>query len=737
MKIITTCIIIIFLFSFSASGQQFNGQVLDSLTKQPISYATVYVVELHTGATTNDSGKFILSAALAGQVHLQISCIGYQTNIFVANLSSEKVKTFLLLESHLQLTEVVVSTSSKKLQQDNVVAIVQKSISELKQNAPVNLTEALSNIPGVDNYSTGSGIGKPVIRGLSGNRIVVYSQNVRVENQQWGDEHGLGIGDVGIENAEVIKGAASLLYGADAIGGVLYFADERYAAFNSFQCFVASKFLSNTLGIFNEGGLKFNRNNFKMNLFGSYNSNADYQLPNMNRVLNTRFSEANFKSSMGYNFKKWIGNFRYSFHYNNFGITERDTILNSTERQFDVPFQKVINQLFTFDNTILLGETNLNATFGYNQNIRKEFEDTVAFPNLNMVLRTFNYHLKSSTALLNNKLNLMTGLQGMIQQNTNGTNKVLIPDATINDIGGFTVLNYSPIKKLTLEGGLRFDNRNISTQAMQTASTYFQRLKRNFSNFNFAIGSSYKLKKMIFRLNVASGFRAPNASELLSNGVHEGTLRYEIGYNNLLSEKAIQIDYSINYEQEHLSFYLNPFYNHIGNYIFLSPTDSLIDNLPVFNYKQTAANLLGGEFGFHWHPHPIEWLHLECNYSSIFASDQSGNDLPLIPPNKIQTLIKGEFKTKGKMKFESVFIEHIYRFAQNRIAVVETASPEYHLLNAGIVFQIKAKNNFFEITTGAKNILNTKYIDHLSRFKEIGINNSGLSIYIGLKWKFN
>lgn len=724
------------MFSTMASGQQFKGQVLDSITKQSIPFAAVYAVELHTGATANATGNFTLSSNISGQVHLQISCIGYQTNIFLTDLSSEKEKIFMLVESHLQLSEVVVSTSSVKLQQDNIVSVVQKSISELNQSSPTNLTEAISSIPGVDNYSTGSGIGKPVIRGLSGNRIVVYAQNVRIENQQWGDEHGLGIGDVGIENVEIIKGASSLLYGADAIGGVLYFTDERYASFNSLECFASSRFLSNTQGTFNNAGAKFNRNNFKVNLFGSYASNADYQLPNSYRALNTRFSETNFKASTGYNFKNWIGNLRYSFLSNNFGITESDTLSNSTERKTELPFQKVDNHLLTFDNTLFVGKTKLSATFGYNQNNRKEFEDAASSPNLNMILSTFNYHIKSNTSFLNNKLNLMAGIQGMGQQNVNEATEVLIPDAKINDFGGFAVLNFSPLTDLSFEGGIRFDNRNISTTEMQTPQTYFPKLNRNFNNFNFAIGSSYRIKKIVLRTNVASGFRAPNTSELLSNGVHEGTLRYEIGDTNLKSEKATQIDFSIDWEIEHLSFYINPFFNHINNYIFLSPADSLIDDLTVYYYRQTEANLSGGELGFHWHPHPVDWLHLEGNYSSVFGADKSGNALPLIPANKIQTTIKAEFQTKGKVKFESVFIEYIYRFSQNRVAVYETSTPDYHLLNAGLVSQINSKNNNFEIITGVKNILNTKYTEHLSRFKQLGISNAGFNVYVGLKWKF-
>lgn len=717
-------------------SQQFSGQVLDSLNRQPLRYASVYLLELQTGVTTDSNGFFVLPPKISGSIHLQVSCLGYRTSIFLVDLSNEKNSLFYLSESHVQLHEVVVSTPSFKLQQDNIVSVVQKSIPELSQRSPVNLMEAISNIPGVDNYSTGTGIGKPVLRGLSGNRLVVYTQNVRIENQQWGDEHGLGIGETGIENVEVIKGPASLLYGADALGGVLYFVDERYAPHNSFQGFAASRFHSNTLGTLNSAIVKLNKNGFKMNLSGNYNSNTDYLLPSRNRVLNSRFNESGFKANMGYHFKKWAGNIRYSFLHNNVGITESDTVSNGVERRPELPFQKVQNHLLSMDNAFFFGTSKLTATLGYSQNSRKEFEDTISSPNLDLDLKSFSFNFRNNTSLLNNKMNLMTGIQGMSQQNRNLADEVLIPDATTTDIGAFLVLNFSLFWDMDVEGGIRYDYRKLSTKEMQTDDAFFPKLDRHFNNLNFALGGSYRIKRFVIRANAATGYRPPNSSELLSNGVHEGTLRYEIGDRNLDSELARQIDFSLDYKNDHFSFFINPFFNHINNYIFLSPTDSMIDNFPVFNYKQTNANLIGGETGLHWHPHPIDWLHIESNYSSVFATDASGNALPLIPANRIHTTLRGELKARGRVYLESLYVEHIYRFSQNRIAVYETSSTAYHLLNAGLVFRVNTDRDFFEVTAGLKNILNTKYTDHLSRFKTMGINNPGINAYIGLKWKW-
>ena len=183
---------------------------------------------------------------------------------------------------------MVISVPGGKLQSENIVNIERRKLEQLQQTAPATLAEAISNIPGVEQNTTGTGIGKPVIRGLSGNRIVTYAQGIRIENQQWGAEHGLGVGEVGIESAEVIKGPASLLYGSDALGGVLYFVDERYAKHNTVEGFAQIRFLSNTLGIFNTLGTKLHKGRFKLNLFGTYTSNADYQTPNIRESVQTR-----------------------------------------------------------------------------------------------------------------------------------------------------------------------------------------------------------------------------------------------------------------------------------------------------------------------------------------------------------------------------------------------------------------------------------------------------------------
>jgi len=733
----TTISITLFLFTtVSTFGQNFIGTVLDKETKEVIPYAQVYFVDLKTGTTTDENGIFKIEHFNQKNIHIQITFVGYKIIDEILNIDITKEKTFHLEQGHFALEEVVVSAPSGRLQSENIVSIERKKITELQQTSPLTLAEAISNIPGVEQTTTGAGIGKPVIRGLSGNRIVTYAQGIRIENQQWGDEHGLGVGDVGIESVEVIKGPASLLYGSDALGGVLYFVDERYASQNTVEGFAQTKFLSNTLGSINSMGFKIHKGKIKFNLFGAYSSHADYQAPNFDRVFNTRFDEKNIKSSIGFNTKNWISNIRYSYLQNNYGIVEDAVYTNSTQRKFIIPFQTINNHNVSFENIVFTGKSKLNLTLGYTNNYRKEFEDDANNQALGLKLNTFTYNLKWYSPTYKDRFDFIIGSQGMVQSNLNNGEEVLIPDANTTDFGAFGLANLK-LNKFQIQAGIRADYREIDTKSMVTDDGNFPALKKSYNGLTFSGGTVYKIKKTKFRTNISSGLRAPNTTELLSDGVHHGTNRYIKGDVNLTNENATQIDFSFDYQDEHFGFSVNPFYNAIQNYIFLSPSNTVIDNSPVFEYRQTNAFLYGGELGFHYHPHKIHWLHLESNLSTVIAEDRNGNPLPLIPQTKINSTLKAEISHKGKLQLKNLFVQHIYRFKQNRTSLFETATNDYNLINIGLNLEVATKNNPIEITTGIKNLLNTEYIDHLSRFKTLEIPNQGINFYIGLKVNLN
>ncbi|WP_139959470.1 TonB-dependent receptor [Flavicella sediminum] len=742
MKKFTFLFSILFL-SFQANSQEFVGVVKDKSNRSTIPFATIYFLELQTGTVADENGEFSLENLPNNKLKIQITSVGYKSKTAIINIAKKGKKTFFLEESLHDLKEVFLVAPKGKLQTENSLQIVHKSIKELQQTASVSLAEAITNIAGVSQISTGAGIGKPVIRGLSGNRIVTYAQGIRMENQQWGGEHGLGIGDVGIESVEVIKGPSSLLYGSDALGGVLYFIDALYAKPNRVESFVSTNFQSNTLASLTSAGIKYHKKNFKWNLFSAYNSHADYKTPNNDRVFNSRFDEANIKGAFGYSKDNWISHIKYSFLQNNFGIIEADEKYgNGTKRNFEIPYQEIKNHALSFENTFLFDEAKINAVLGYTGNRRKEFEHHEEHEEheeeehdeheeegaaLNMNLETYTYNIKWFSPTISDNFEIILGSQGMHQTNTNSGEELLIPDAVTKDFGIFSVLHWD-LESIQLQGGLRRDYRKIET----SEHVDFEALTKTFKSTNYSLGVVYPFDKLILKANFSAGFRAPNTSELIANGVHHGTSQYVKGNSVLKSEKAKQFDVSLNYNNDHLSLSFNPYLNKINNYIYLSPTGTNIEDNPVFEYLQNNATLYGGELGIHFHPHNYHWLHLESTLATVYAEDDDKNALPLIPATKINSSLKIAFEGERKFQIESLFLNHIYNFEQTNIGLNETESPKYQLVNLGMNFKIASKETPLKINTGIKNIFNTKYIDHLSRLKTMDINNQGINFYLGL-----
>ncbi|SHF77698.1 iron complex outermembrane recepter protein [Flavobacterium fluvii] len=632
------------------------------------------------------------------------------------------------------LDEVIISTAFNKIQSQNVMKVEHESIKSLQQKGMTTLIESLATIPGVSQVSTGTSIGKPVIRGLSGNRVLVYSQGVRIENQQFGDEHGLGLNDAGIESVEVIKGPASLLYGSDALGGVLYFNPEKFAAANTFQANFSQKFFSNTLGSNSSLGLKTSTENWKFLARGSYNIHSDYKMADGERVTNTRYNETDFKTGIGYSNSKFSSIFRYNYNNLDLGIPEEGIAEQSTNKKTDYPKQGVFNHLLSLNNVIFFEKSKLDVDLGYISNDRSEFEDSeVAI--LHMKLKTFNYDAKYHLPKLG-KFETIVGIQGMNQTNTNSGEEYLIPDARTNDFGVFGTGVYEWTSN-ALQAGLRFDNRKIISDARGIAGSAgsFEALDKSYDSFNASLGYKTNLAEdLTLRLNVASGFRAPNLAELTSNGVHEGTNRYEIGNPDLKTEQNVQTDVNLEYKSSHFEFFANGFYNHINHYIYTSPTGEIIDDNAVFDYIQNDAKLFGGEVGLHFHPHPLDWLHYETSFETVTGKKQDGDYLPLIPANNWNNTIRTEFKIKNWLEDGFATLNVSTTFNQNNVSGFETKSNGYTLLNLGFGGKMKLGKTAFDINLNANNLLDKNYISHLSRLKTDGIPNIGRNIVLGLNF---
>ncbi|HQZ24364.1 MAG TPA: TonB-dependent receptor [Flavobacterium sp.] len=722
-------------FSTILSAQNsVTGKITDT-KNQPIIGVSVYAPELHKGTSTDENGKYTLSNIPTGTAKLTFAFTGFATQNKTINvLKKENILDIILEETVLHMDEVIVSTAFNKIQSQNVMKVEHSTIKELQQKGTSTLIEGLATIPGVSQVSTGTSIGKPVIRGLSGNRVLVYSQGVRIENQQFGDEHGLGLNDAGIESVEVIKGPASLLYGSDALGGVLYFNPEKFANASTFTTNFSQKFFSNTLGSNSSLGLKTSTENWKFLARGTYNTHSDYKIAEGDRVTNTRYNETDFKTGIGYSNSKFSSVFRYNYNDLDLGIPEEGIAEQTTNKKTVYPKQGVFNHLLSLNNVFFFEKSKLDVDLGYISNDRSEFEDSqVAI--LHMKLNTFNYDAKYYLPKLG-KFESIVGIQGMHQTNKNSGEEYLIPDATTNDFGFFGTGNYE-WKSNVIQAGLRFDNRKITTTAhgISGEEGSFEAIDKSFDSFNASLGYKTNLAKdLSLRLNVASGFRAPNLAELTSNGVHEGTNRYEVGNSDLKTEQNVETDLNLEYKSSHIEFFVNGFYNHINNYIYTSPTGEVIDDNAVFDYIQNDAKLFGGEIGVHFHPHPLDWLHYETSFETVTGKKQNGDYLPLIPANNWNNTIRTEFKIKNWLEDGFATLNVSSTFNQNNVSGFETKSNGYTLLNLGFGGTVKLGKTIFDLNLNANNLLDKEYTAHLSRLKTDGIPNMGRNIVLGVNF---
>jgi iron complex outermembrane receptor protein len=726
-------------FSFPMLAQKIVGRVLSESTAKGISSATVYIVETDQSSLTDSLGRFSIVKPKTETFRMKISAKGFQ-NQFITIKTEQIDFVFYLVSQHVDLQEITISGSSTQVQNQNPFHIETRKLSELTNISAINMGEVIARIPGVYQASLGNGISKPVIRGLQGMRVVSLLNGLRIEGQQWGGDHGMGIAELGVGSVEVIKGPSSLLYGADALGGVLYFSDAPFAATGTREIQTYGLGQTNTMGGVGRFLWKESRDKVRWMLGASYTNHADFQLPSGKFAENSRFNEFVLKSAVGFNGKKSVHNLRYNYIHSTTGIPghSHDTMVSPEafqvdiqRRKYSLPAQFFSNHYFSSDNKWYTSKNEYQVLAGWTYNQLIEFDEKVTIPSLSMNLMNSLYSVKWTNKAIEN-LKITSGIQGMFQVNNNEPNAsdTLIPNSRTFDNGIYTSMQYT-YKLWNFQAGARYDLRNINTLHSFSGS---DALTRNFGGFNSSLGGVYAGKKLTFRTSFSTGYRAPHLTELVSNGFHHGALRFEIGDQNLVPEYASQIDVTTEITQDHFVLIFNPFINQIRNYIYLQPVDSLVDNIPVFEYRQLSSVLFyGGDIGFHYHPHFAHNLHIESSVSLIYAQTKSDSSISLIPQPRFQNSVRYSFNLGKKVTLKELFVQYTLMGAQNNVAFIETPSNSYHLLDASLSFEIKGKQPI-QFNLGCKNILNVRYIDHLSRLKNIGMPGAGRNFYVSFTY---
>ena len=780
-KHISLYVFVLTLLSTSIFAQNKNitisGKVTDKTTGKILLGASIFFPDYKKGVLTDSNGMYTIGLPKA-EHHVEVSYLGYAIYSGIINAQVNTTQDFTLGHSGVETSNVTVTsflraTSSRKT--PTPITIVKKE--DLFKSASTNFIDALSKVPGVNQLSTGPAVSKPIIRGLGYNRVMVINDGVRQEGQQWGDEHGIEIDEYNVSRTEVLKVPASIIYGSEALSGVINVVSNVPVAEGAVRGNVFSNYQSNNKLQGYHIDLAGNNKGFVWGINGSSKRASDYQNKYDGYVYNSKFNELNGGAYVGIE-KDWgYTHFFVSQFNQKLGMIEgeRDDegrFIKPTSKMYtspaiklsgyayinpvatssdfnatipQIPYQHIIHTKYTLDNNIKWGEGRLKANIAYQRNERQEFGniDDPAEKSLYFDLGTLNYSFQYLLPEKNNWKHTI-GVNGMQQENKNKGVEVLIPAYKSVELGLF-FYTQKRAGNLTMSGGARIDKKGIEFNELPNplADPYYSnimpaRYQKNYGALAGSFGMTYEAgNDLIFKLNIARGYRAPNLSELGSNGAHEGTNRYEYGNPNLKSEKSLQLDLGAEWSSEHVSFAGSVFYNQVTDYIFYqkllgnSGADSIIVNEDgeeffAFAYKQQNANLMGAEFNLDIHPHPIDGLHIENTFSYVkgsFAEAIDGSkNLPNIPSLRWISEFRYEFKNKSKnfknsyvtMQLDNVATQNDPFTGYN----TETRTPGYHLLNIGLGTQYTKKGKqLFSIAFTAQNITDVAYQNHLSRLK--------------------
>ena len=800
-----------------------TGNVYSSANNTPIGGALLQIPDLKASAITDSEGNYTFSNLPTGTYLVEVDALGYASSAQSVRTGGNAAVNFPLTISVFQENEVVVTgASSARNKQMNPQSVTEVTNEYLNENSSTNVIDAISLVPGVASMTDGQSIGKPFIRGLGYNRVLTINDGVEQIDQPWFDEFGIEADPDAVHRVEILKGPASLAYGSDAVAGVVNLIPEAPLAEGQRQGDVLFNYQTNNGLINNMVHVAGTQNGI------SWSARVDnimahaYHDPADGYVLNSQFSNFNMDGTIGLHRKWGYTQLHASYFDMATGIVDgtRDSATGIMEKQvsypdlnggaptYEIPTKQeltsytplVINQRIrhtkiVWDNSVAVGEGRITGTFSYQRNQRQETNDPTQpnTPDIYYLSDAATYDLRYISPQWGN-FNMSAGVNGAYQSSQSLGTVMLIPNYNFFQVGAFAIGNLQ-LGKLTLSGGVRFDNRTFNGQshwidtttvaqapvAPNTPGSFeeFNQFTSNFSGVSGSIGATYPITKTIYvKANVARGFRAPNVAECAANGVHDGTVIYEVGDNTLKPETNLEEDFTFGINAKDVTFEGTVFNNSFTNFIYkkallgadgtdslsnlLSVGGTLFPDAPVYMYTQGAARLYGGEALLDVHPTAVPWIELYSTFSYVDGGllNVPSNEmyLPFVPPARVTADLKFHIKHIGrgiKNAYAKVGIlscaqqNHVYlgTAAETGLGTAQTpyeyaasqaATAGYTLFNAGLGGDVQSNGHTIcKIYLTGTNRFNTAYMDYMNRFKyypynpangRVGVLNMGRNV---------
>ena len=764
----------VFLF---AQSFQIAGHLTDP-SGNALAGAMVYIHETRMGTYSDSVGHFKLSSLKEGNYHLHVSAVGYasMTRTLVINQSISDLH-LILFPSELNLEEIIIESESdrrEKKHSSQTFEVINRKFMELYGTG--NLMTSLERLPGISAIRTGVGISKPVIRGSSFNRVMVVENGIKQEGQQWGADHGLELDPYTADRVEILRGPSSLLYGSEAMGGVINIRQAPFPLLNHWEgsLHLSGRTLNQALAGSAMVGFNYKgwiiRTRMTRQAYGDYQVPADsfiynrYHLPLLNqRLKNTAGTEESFSTTIGRNATWGHAQLYYSrvdqqagFFPGAFGIPRSQSLQSDDNlRNIGLPKQSILHQKIIGNATILLGKQWIEMDMGIQQNLRKELSNPHAAPGYPIPQGTTALSLDLFTYSLNARFHWLQtqrwkaiiGTSGSYQQNRSGGYEHLIPAYRNGQAGVFIFEQYQVKENITFNAGARYDGG--TTQFPAYASPMYSRtgvftgmLERNraserlYASVSGAGGIAWQPSApWDIKVNLSSDFRFPSPAELSTNGIHHGTFRHVVGDAYLKPERGYQADLHIGYELKKMAFVISPFYQYFTQYIFLSPSGRfsyLPEGGQIYQYLQAPARLTGGEFSGKFQL--TSSLEFQSTYEYVWAENLFTHlPLPFIPPGSFSQEISGNWDLKNKR------INHLMGSitwqvfnSQKRVDRNELITPGYSLWNFSGGIHFKFGKQLFRFLVQVQNIGDRWYLHHLSRYRILQIPEPGRNIIFSL-----
>jgi iron complex outermembrane receptor protein len=793
-----TCLII---YSSVAVAQQgtLRGQVISN--QKPVDFASVMIAGTKLGTHTGNNGHYVIQHIAPGTYVVNASAVGFQKQQkdITIKAGENLVVNFELQKVESQLNDVVVTGVSRATEvRKNPVPVAVMSKKDMDRHVNNNIIDAIiKGVPGVSAVTTGPNVSKPFIRGLGYNRVLTLYDGIRQEGQQWGDEHGIEIDQYGIARAEVVKGPASLSYGSDAIAGVINmipylptFDDNSLKGDYTVDYHTNNRLIGNSLG------LAYKHNDWRYTLRGSGKWAQNYSNSIDGRVYGTAYNELNI-SAMARVDKKWGHTQLAATLFNNkqeIPDGSRDSLTRRFTRQVlddsdDIKNRPIVpdNELSTYrlnplyqhiqhyrlysNSRFNVGDGSVNVLLGGQQSIRREYNHPTQpqQAGLYVVLNTLNYDVKYNLPALGG-IETSVGVNGMYQTNrSKDATDFPIPDYNLFDIGTFLFAKktFGPVD---ISGGIRYDHRHISwnnffvadnpqngfqrrVTGQDTISTYLQfpAFGKNYTGISGSLGLTFNVSQhLLLKANIARGYRAPNITEIGSNGLDPGAHIVYLGNRTFKPEFNLQQDIGIISYLKDADISAELFNNYIYNYIYQARLNDangqpvvIVPGNSTYQYQQSEARLYGAEVTVNLHPEKLSWLNwnnslayvrgLNQNKALIAKEGDAAKYLPFIPPLHLRSELRFNIPSNAKTLVKPYFkIEADAYATQNEFYALdntETATPGYTLWNVGFGSGIKNKagKTLFDVFVQADNVLNKAYQSNLNRLKYFEYYQSSLN----------